>query len=524
MRTSALQYLYLQKPVSSVIIICAIALLPCLGNNFYTKGEALEASVAALMLESGNWILPKTASGEFTGKPPVAPWLMTLFSLPQGHVSKFTSRLPSAIAQIVLIGFVLAFFGKRTRFQEAFIATLLLITCPEIRRAGMTAYADMLFATFVVLGLMQLYRWENKLDLKGLPVIIPVLFSCAILTEGFTGVVVPLLVFFVYLLILRKYSLPKIIKALLYAGISSMFIPVIWYAAAYKQGGYVFPDIILTGDFGRLFDLNPGDTGNAPGYVKSVLYNFGALLCGFIPWTVLFIFSLFGAKWRMPGKSFRQIMNDARNWFLSIEKVKRFSIVAAVCIIFFHTVLPGERSMYILSAYPFISILLARYFIYITENRSKVTRIFAFVLTTTASIAFVAGILMMTHAVDFNAIIAGYTTNASILRPVESITGTFASGHVINRIIMAFLLTSIITVIYQTTKRINIKILYATILMTFCLNLFIDGIVMKGFGYDSFPVEQTGHHLKTEKYCSPTNLIPELPGPPADASMIISPV
>jgi 4-amino-4-deoxy-L-arabinose transferase-like glycosyltransferase len=484
-----------------VIITCAIALLPWLGNNFHTEDEAREASVAALILESGNWILPKTVSGEFVSTPPMPHWLMAIFSLPQGHISEFTSRLPSAIAQIVLIGFVLVFFGKRIRFQEAFIATLLLLTCFIIHRAGMTAHPDMLFATFTVLGLMQLYRWENKLELKGLPVIIPLLFSCAILTKGITGILLPLFIFFVYLLTLHKCSFLKTIKALLYMGISSMFIPTIWYVAAYNQGGADFLSITLSENFGYPFLLSQGSIDGA-GYGKDVLYNLGTLLSGFIPWTLLFIFSLFGAKWRMPGKSFRQIMNDGWSWFLSVEKVKRFSIVAAVCIIFIYTILPSKRSIYILSAYPFLSILLAQYFIYITENRSKVTRIFAYVLTTIVSVAFVAGILIMTHAVDFNAIIAGYTANVSILHLIESITNTFASNHVMSWIIMVFLLISIITVIYQTTKRINIKILYATILMTFCLNLFIDGIVMKGVGHESSPPivkQQAGYNPETNK-------------------------
>ena len=485
MRTSALQYLYLQKPISTVLIICAIALLPWLGNDFYTKGEPREASVAISMIESGNWILPEVYANEFAYKPPMAHWLMAAFSMPQGYVSEFTSRLPSALAQIILIGFVLAFFGKRIRFQEAFITTLLLLTCFEIHRAGMTARVDMLLTTFTVLGLMQLYRWENKLELKGLPVLIPLLFSGAILTKGPVGIILPLFIFFVYLLALRKHSIAKIIKSLLYIGVSSLFIPLIWYVAAYKQGGEDFLNVMLAENFGRFFHLNQSNINYDLGHEEGFYYNFVTLLSGFIPWALLFILSLFGAKWRMPGKSFKQIITDAWNWFLSIEKMKRFSIVATICIIFFYSIPSSKRSVYLMPAYPFISILLAQYFIYITENRSKVTRIFAYILTILVSITFVAGILLMTEIVDFNTIIAGYTTNISTLHSVESITGAFASDSVINWIIMALLLVSITTVIYQTTKRINIKILYATILMTFCLNIFIDGIVMKGVKNDS---------------------------------------
>ena len=487
MRTSALQYLYLQKPISTVILLCAIALLPWLGNDFYTKGEPREASVAVSMIESGDWILPKVYANEFAYKPPMVHWLMAAFSLPQGHISEFTSRLPSALAQIILIGFVLAFFGKRIRFQEAFIATLLLLTCFEIHRAGMTARVDMLLTMFTVLGLMQLYRWENKLELKGLPVMIPLLFSGAILTKGPIGIILPLFIFFVYLLILRKHKFLKIVKSLVYTGLSSLFIPMIWYVAAYRQGGDEFLNVILAENFGRFFHLDQSNINYDLGHEEGVLYNFITLLSGFIPWTLLFVLTLFGAKWRMPRKSLKQIIKDAWSWFLSIDKMKRFSIVATVCIIFFYSIPSSKRSVYLMPAYPFISILLAQYFIYITENRAKVTRIFAHILTSLVSIAFIGGLLMMTKIVDLNTVVAEYTDRASTIHTVESVTAAFNHASTACWIIMSLMLLSIITVIYQTTKRINIKILYATILMTFCLNLFIDGIVMNGVKNDSSP-------------------------------------
>jgi len=138
MRTSAaLQYLYLQKPVSSIIIICLIAVLPWIAmGDFSTKGEPREAAVAVSMLESGDWILPKVYANEFAYKPPMMHWLIAVFSLPEGKVTEFTSRLPSALAYTLMLVYVLIFFGRKTRFQEAFIATLLLLTCVEIHRAA----------------------------------------------------------------------------------------------------------------------------------------------------------------------------------------------------------------------------------------------------------------------------------------------------------------------------------------------------------------------------------------------------
>ena len=48
----------------------------------------------------------------------------------------------------------------------------------------MTTRVDMLLTAFIVIGLYQLFRWEDQLELKGLPVIIPVLLGCAVLTKG----------------------------------------------------------------------------------------------------------------------------------------------------------------------------------------------------------------------------------------------------------------------------------------------------------------------------------------------------
>ena len=62
MRTPTLQYLYLQKPVTLVVIICILSVLPWMGlGDFSTKGEPREVAVATAMLESGNWVLPQVA-------------------------------------------------------------------------------------------------------------------------------------------------------------------------------------------------------------------------------------------------------------------------------------------------------------------------------------------------------------------------------------------------------------------------------------------------------------------------------
>ena len=481
MRTPTLQYLYLQKPVTMVIIICIISVLPWIGlGDFSTKGEPREASVAISMLETGNWVLPQVYANEFAYKPPMAHWLMAAFSYPQGYVSEFTSRLPSALAFICLMGCTLVFFGRRMRFQQAFIATLLLLTCVEIHRAAMTTRVDMLLTTFTVLGLYRMFRWEDKLELKGLPVIIPLLLGCAVLTKGPVGIILPLFVFGIYLLMLRRYDLKTIFKALLYVGVASSFLPLLWYIAAWKQGGDEFLNVVLAENFGRFFHLSTPDINYELGHENGVWYNFVTLAGGFAPWTVFFFFSLFGLRWKLKKVSFKQIIKDGWERICSMEKEKLFSLVALVCIIFFYSLPSSKRSVYLMPAYPFIAIFLAQYALYITEYRTKVTRVFAAVLVSITIVIAIAAGLTMTGVINPATIASQYTSRPSTLLQVRAASGMFSSCDGLTISIVVVVCFALIMALYQMFKKVNIKILYSAIALTFAINLMIDGVVMRG--------------------------------------------
>jgi len=479
MRTPNLQHLYLQKPITCVVILCIISILPwIITGDFSTKGEPREAAVAISMLESGNWILPYVYANEFAYKPPLAHWLMAVCSYPQGYVSEFTSRLPSAIAFIWLIASVLIFFGKRVKFQQAFISVFFLLTCVELHRAGMTTRVDMLLSVFIVLGLFRLYKWEESLHLKGLPVLIPFFLSCAILTKGPVGVVLPLFVFGVYLLILNKYSLLTVFKSLFYVGVASLFLPLLWYIAAWKQGGDEFLNLVLAENFGRFFSVGNLDINYSLGHENGVWYNFMTLLTGFIPWTLLFVFSLFGIKFSKPEKPLKETLKDLWIRFRSSDKVVIFSVVALVCIIFFYSIPSSKRSVYLIPAYPFIALFLAQYALYLTEYRRLVTRFFAGFLVGLVSLVLLVCGLVMVGALDPLSIAGQFTARESTLEDIRLFTHVFASPSWLTVLILLLNLLAVVAVWYQLLKKINIKILYATIALTFVVNMLIDGVVM----------------------------------------------
>lgn len=131
-------------------------------------------------------------------------------------------------------------------------------------------------------------------------------------------------------------------------------------------------------------------------------------------------------------------------------------------------------------AYPFIAIFLAQYTLYITEYRTKVTRVFAAFMASITAVVVIAVALTMAGAIDPVKIASQYTSRQSTLETVELVSNMFAYPCGLTICILIVLLAILATVYYQMFKKINIKILYATIALAFAINLLIDGVVMRG--------------------------------------------
>jgi len=361
---------YEKRPVGLLLALCVFTVLLWTGRGeYYTKGEPREASVALSMIERNQWVLPEVYAGETAYKPPMMHWLTAVFSLPEGKVRPFTSRLPSAVAftAVVIASFI--FFGRRLKKKEAFLSCIIMLTCFELHRAAMTSRVDMLLTGFTVFALFLLYRWTEK-NLRGFPILAVLSMSGAVLTKGPVGVVVPMLVLGIYLLILG-YNVFKIILKLLPVFLCSLILPLTWYYFAYLEGGQKFLDLVFAENFGRFFGIDNLNIKYDLGHEEGWWYNFTSLAAGFFPWTLILIAGL--VTWALQaGKKGFAPKSHFRSFAQTIGKLPAigiFSIVAAAIIIVFYTVPVSKRSVYLMSAYPFIAIFIAKYVIYLINTK-----------------------------------------------------------------------------------------------------------------------------------------------------------
>lgn len=349
---------------SSVLFIALVLLwIPWLGETlFYSKGEPREAIVAVSMLQSGDWILPVSCGTDIPYKPPFLAWLIAGFAwlFNGGVVNEYISRLPSALAAIALImgGYTWARRARGERF--ALYMGLILATSVEFYRAAEACRVDMVLTACMVGAMYILYEIRERQghDNFGRYCAAALLLTCATLTKGPVGSLLPCLAVGIYCL-LRGDRFFTTLGRLTALCIASFVIPAVWYFYAWKSGGDLFLDTVWEENFQRLTG-----TMSYGSHVRPFYYNFATILIGMLPWTLLVIMAI---------SSLRRLATQP------FKPAGLFALTAALTVIIFYCFPSSKRSVYLLPAYPFMAYAVASLAEGISETRinSTFTRILA---------------------------------------------------------------------------------------------------------------------------------------------------
>lgn len=362
----------------TVIIISAITLLPFLGNtDFTTKGEPREAVVAVSMLNQHNWVLPINNGFDIPYKPPFFQWCIAALSMIAGHVNEFTSRLPSALSLIVMLCVGALFYAKRKNNTIGLLSAMLTLTAFEVHRAGTNCRVDMVLTMFIVCALYALYKWWEK-DCRQLPWIAVLCMSGATLTKGPVGIVLPCFVMFVFMLFtawqqgkLCGRIIWKTTYKLFLSAVLASVLPLIWYWAAYRQGGDQFMALVMDENVGRFLGKMKVVTHANPWH-----YNFLMLIAGWLPWTLPLLLSLFVLPWRKFANSFTKGESTGKVTLKSrimaamrkADAVQVFTWLSFLLILFFYCIPKSKRGVYLLPCYPFMAVLIVEYMAWLVKR------------------------------------------------------------------------------------------------------------------------------------------------------------
>lgn len=483
-KTHFLQTLYLQKPLVLILLIATLSTLPWLGlGDFYTKGEPREAVLAISMIEKGEWIIPSSYADEFAYKPPLNHWLISAFSLAfnNGEVTTFTSRLPSALAFIAMIGVCFMFFARRRPVLEVFVSCLIVITCFEIHRAAMTTRVDMLLTFFMVAGIVQLFTWYEKRRIGQL-VSVWLLLSLATLVKGPVGILLPCLIFGTYLLTQRVNFFKAMLRCIV-AGLPALIIPLFWYYAAYQIQGDDFLIKVFAENFGRFLRIGTEALGTDYNLgVENPWYYYPiSLLAGFLPWTILLIVSLFYIKYSKPQGSVKSICIRAFNKIMGLDKVLLYSFIIILITLLFFTIPASKRSTYIMLIYPFIGIFMARFFLYLAEMKPKAIRISTSILVGIGIVVFLVVGLAYMGIIDVEALSHSFSKRERTLNDIKIFSDLFKNPGLWGLFASLVLLIAIVNCIYLLRKKMNVKVLMAGFGIMLALNIYMDSFLLPAF-------------------------------------------
>jgi 4-amino-4-deoxy-L-arabinose transferase-like glycosyltransferase len=129
-----------------------------LGSSELWRTESLRAILAQEMLDSGDWIVPRLYGEPLFTKPPGMYIAIVLCSLPVGHVTEFTARLPSALAATGCVLLFWWYFKRQLGRVAGLAAGLILPMSLMWLDKASAAEIDMLQVFWVSASLLCFFR------------------------------------------------------------------------------------------------------------------------------------------------------------------------------------------------------------------------------------------------------------------------------------------------------------------------------------------------------------------------------
>lgn len=316
-----------------------------MGDRYiWSPDEDEYALVNREMLEDGHWIYPTANGKPYSIKPPLFNWLGSFFSLLNGEVTEFTSRLPSTLAGMA--GVIAIFFLGQMLFgrRAGFLTAMVLATSPlyiEFARWIQINMISTMLLTVTLVFFYWGYKNERKRGTAYLLMYVPM--GLGTLNMGPVNLVMPAIVITLYLIAMKDYRHFFRLR-LVWGAVIYLLIVAPWYVTVSLGDGYA-ERLLITTNLTRYF----GQFDHA----RPFYYYFTTTPPYFLPWTLY-----------LPGAVYLFFFHQTRDE----RKELLFPLIWAAGIFIFFSISKTKRSEYLLPIFPALALmvgyLLDRAFLY----------------------------------------------------------------------------------------------------------------------------------------------------------------
>ena len=343
-------------------LLGALLFLPGLGRrDVWNPDEARYAEVAREMRLAGSWAVPRLNGEVYTQKPPLLFWSIAASGMLTGGIGETAARLPSALSAIgaILLVYLIGvrFFGRRA----GWLAAAAFATCFKILWQGRFGQIDMLLTALVTLGVWFWVRGYTEEQ----PRLYLLFFACAglaTLAKGPVGLLPPLLSIVAFLAVTRNWAELKRLRIALGMLVWAAVV-LAWLVPAGLSGGEEYlRQIVFKQNVTRYVD---------PWHHFAPWYYYLTVIPGeFFPWSLLLPTAIVlgwkrfvkGQTPASPGSPTPGLLESSRQALNAlIGKRDRDGFLFCLCwmvvTVVFFSVSPAKRSVYILTMYPAMALL-----------------------------------------------------------------------------------------------------------------------------------------------------------------------
>lgn len=154
------------KPLHAILLVLvawAAIYLPGLGKRELQGEEARRILPGRTMLQTGDWVLPRSAGEVYNRKPPGINWATAIAMVFTGRMDEKSVRMPSALAMLTLAMVSLVMMRGFLGMEGALLAALIMLTNLGFIERGRLAEIDGLYcALFGMAALSWLGLWWKE--------------------------------------------------------------------------------------------------------------------------------------------------------------------------------------------------------------------------------------------------------------------------------------------------------------------------------------------------------------------------
>jgi 4-amino-4-deoxy-L-arabinose transferase-like glycosyltransferase len=317
-------------------LVCVVVLFVNLGSaDFFEPDEGRNAEKAREVLLLNDWVTPHENFLPVLDKPMPFYWLVA-FAYKIFGIAEWSARLPTALFALGCLLLVYRFTRQWWGSWEAMWSVLILLTSVEFFLLARIVRSDMALAFFATWALCSFYsaiHAGNEKTKKLHCFIMYAGLAVGTLIKGLIGLIIPGMVFFVYLLLTHQWS---ILRRLHILSGAFLFLVIVapWYLwADARNPGYLryyfWDDHVtryLTDEFSR---------------TKTWFYFVLVMAVGFLPWTFCLPFV-------------------AKDCWQKLDDKNMYVVLWAVLPFLFFSGSNSKLPHYVLPIYPALAILTGR--------------------------------------------------------------------------------------------------------------------------------------------------------------------